>query len=667
MQIFEFHFNPKEKKDTIFDSFCFEPATNFERRMGSLYMAGLLKNILPQHRHFLDNLAQTIKDKYYKTTLNKPSQSLRESLKRANEYLEGIAKRGDVSWLGNLGFSVLSIKNFELNFTKVGNFKIILLRKGQVIDIDQRLRFQEIEPYPLKVFGNIISGKLTENDILLVLTKELFDFIQAQKLLQELAQVSIPQPLAQTERETIDQKRIKDFFNERKEKLLPVSGLYLLIVLSKEAPSKEKAILSQNRIFSLKKAFQPLLRPFKVPEVALPFKKLKRPKLTIRPQIKLPSLRIKKPKKLLLPAPALDKRAVLILSFIIFLTIGFFIFEKREELKLQEYAAQLEQIEEKVEEAQTYLMVAESKPQAKEQANLLFQESLEDLTPLINIASNFPSSLANQIFDLKETISNNLYQLNSLLIVAEPELFFEFKPREFVPQKMVYSQEKIIFFSPYANNVFQLSQEGESELLSIEKNFDLAVSLSDSLLLFSQPDQIVKLQDNLFQEPITLSPPYSDFDFSDLASYQSNLYFFEKKAGQIIKYPYLDNNWGNPQSWLGTKKAFDFKSMAVDGSVWILTKDNSIEKYYGGYLQKTLSLEIFPEIKSLSKIFTFLDLPYLYLLEPSQKRIVLLKKTGEVFKQYQSEEFDNLLDFTVSSDGKTIYLLNGMKVYKIKL
>jgi len=113
------------------------------------------------------------------------------------------------------------------------------------------------------------------------------------------------------------------------------------------------------------------------------------------------------------------------------------------------------------------------------------------------------------------------------------------------------------------------------------------------------------------------------------------------------------------------KKASGAKSLAVDGSVWLLAKNNSLSRYYTGRLQEEISLEIFPEAKEFKKIFTSSALPYLYLLEPAQKRIIILDKKGQIIKQFQSQKFDNLLDFAVSEDGKTIYLLNGLKLYKI--
>ena len=120
--------------------------------------------------------------------------------------------------------------------------------------------------------------------------------------------------------------------------------------------------------------------------------------------------------------------------------------------------------------------------------------------------------------------------------------------------------------------------------------------------------------------------------------------------------------WNKPEFWL--KKSIVGKSISVDGSVWILDK-NSISKYYAGLIQEKIEPNIFPSPKEFSKIFTS-SLPYLYILEPVQKRIIILDKAGQIIKQFQSESFDNLLDFGVSESGKTIWLLNGMKVYRIE-
>jgi hypothetical protein len=163
--------------------------------------------------------------------------------------------------------------------------------------------------------------------------------------------------------------------------------------------------------------------------------------------------------------------------------------------------------------------------------------------------------------------------------------------------------------------------------------------------------------------------PPADFNFDDLSIFKSGLYFLDIKSSKIIKYAYFgDLNWDNPVFWLDpSTENVNAKSIIVDGSVWILDGENSIKRYYAGTLQETLDLKIFPYPKNFSKIFTAPALPYLYILEPDQKRIIIINRSGKIIKQFQSEKFDNLTDFTVSSNGKIIYLLNGMKVYQIKL
>jgi len=660
MQIFEFHFNPKVKSDVIFDSFCYEPENVYEKRIGSLYMLGFLRNVLPQNSKLLDNLAKFIKEKYYRAISKSPEKSLRETLRKANEYLEKIAKEGDVSWLGNLNFAVISVKNSELNFTKIGDLKLFLLRKGHIIDIDQKLRFEDIEPYPLKIFGNIISGKLMENDLLLVSTANISEFFVKEKILAEIASI-IP----------FEQKRLKEILNNKKEALSKLSGLCLLITSSKETYLKEVEDFSQKRslkVFSLRGVFSPLLKIFKLPRIRLK-PKITKPKT---PKLKIPEFKwfnfkidIKKP-KLKLRNPFAGKKWGLILLLIAFLALGFFVFEKSEERQLETYKEQLNLIQEKVSQAQTYLILADN-PQARKNANNLYKESWEEIAPLFSLASSFPADFTQDVLSLRETISDNLYQLNKLKIVEEPELIFEFKPREFIPHKINHLEDSIYAFSPYVENLAEV-KEGSGNVHQIEEKFLSAASLGDTLLLFAKPDKIVPFKEGQFQEAFSLYPPYPEFNFDDFASYQGNFYFLDSEDKKIIKYPYSSSNqWSLPQLWLGTEKVKDFKSISVDGSIWFLTKQNSIEKYYGGRLAESFELEIFPEIKVLSKIKAYPGLPYLYVLEPAKLRIIILDKSGNIVKQIQSKKFDNLLDFSVTKEGREIYLLNGLNLYKIEV
>ncbi|MFH1582548.1 MAG: hypothetical protein ABIA08_02220 [bacterium] len=680
MQVFEFQFNPKHKEDLIFDSFCYEPENVYEKRMGSLYMLGILKNVLPQNVHFLDKLAKHIKEKYYKTVSITPEKSLKDTLKKSNEYLEKIVKMGDVSWLGNLSFSAVTIKNFELNFTKTGDLKIYLIRKGQVVDIDQKLNFGDFEPYPLKIFGNIVSGKLAENDIILVLTKSVSDIFFQEKFLSDIARVSLSENLAE------ETKKIKEIFNAKKDKLTEATGAALLIVLSKETMPKERETLAPKRklkVFSIKEAFAPIFKKIKIPHIPhisikkplirlprinirtnklrITLSKIKKPKLSL-PKISLPKISVPKIK---MPEIRLNKKITLIPILIIFLSLGYYIFQMQTEKKLENYQLILEEAKANIEKAETYFILSDDTPGTKEKANELLMESWQKLSPVFKDESSLPNDFKQEVISVKKDISDYLYEMNKFTELSDPELFFEFKPNDYVPFKISIFNNNLYFVNSYSKNAFELTQSKEGKIINVDKKLDFTNASKDSLLFLSKPNHLLVLEEGNLNEKQLLSPPYPDYDFNDFATYGNNIYFLDKNKSRIVKYPFSNNAWNNPQLWLEETKANEFKSMAVDGSIWLLTKNNEIKRYYGGSLQQTIKLDVFPETKDFSQIFTTPDIPYLYLIEPIQKRIIIMDKSGNIIRQYQSQSFDNLLDIVTSENGRTIYLLSGSKVYRI--
>lgn len=326
MQVFEFHFNPNLRPDLIFNSFCYEPGNIYEKRIGNLYLTGLLKNVLPQNIHFLDKLAKVIQKEYYRAIARKPEKALKESLKEANEFLEQIAKKGDVSWLGNLNFAVFSIKNHQLNFTKVGDLKTFLLRAGKVIDIDRKLKFEDLQPWPLKIFGNIVSGKLAEGDILLASTKEVTDFLEKENLLPEIGKIW-----------PVSEKAIREIFDKKREDVLKIFGLSLFVVSTKEVMAGKKQVISPKsypKEFNLREVFSPYLK-----KISARFKGLiKKPRLRLPGfggQAKLGKIpKLPNIKKITLPR--LNKKVVLVLALIFFLLLGFFLAQLKAQKELQE-------------------------------------------------------------------------------------------------------------------------------------------------------------------------------------------------------------------------------------------------------------------------------------------------------------------------------------------
>lgn len=679
MQVFEFHFSAKTKSDLIFDSFCYEPENIYEKKMGSLYMVGFLKNALPKNVRLIKGLAGLIKDKYYRSTIFTPEKSLKESLKLANEHLEEITQRGDVSWLGNLDFAVLSLiphrkirRGVKLNFAKVGDIKILLAREGRIIDIDKKIKLDDIEPYPLKVFSNTVSGKLAENDLILVLTKDVFEFFQQENLLAEIAQTT---PFCG--------KELKDILNGKKEHLVKISGVFLAINLTKEPLLGKKETISPKELkeFPLKTIFAPILKFFRKSKKVRPRSKKPKRKLKLAgikiPKIKTPKIvfqnivsavsqTVKKTITNKIKPLTLHKNIVLVLFLGLILFLGFAFSQYEQNQRIRIYERELEEIQEELDTAEGFLILKETSPQSLQTANLLLKGAWDEISVLHTKAIGLPQSFRNKVLVLKNEISEKLFTINKLEQIEKPKILFEFDHKIFVPQKITVKDDTLYFFSPYSQNIFSLKENGKTKILETEQKINLAIKFDDSIAFFSKPNQLIILENDTLV-PSSLQSPNLELDFQDAASFNSSFYFLDKKLGQIVKYPFLGNTaWGNSSLWLtqNTQRPVEADSFCVNGSIWVL-KENAVFQYYAGRFQRELNFEIFPEPNTFSRVYCSPALSYIYILEPIQRRIVVLNKEGQIIKQFQSESFNNLLDFAVSDNGKTIYLLNGLKVYQI--
>lgn len=191
MKAFQYYFNTKRQKEAIFESFSFKPDNAEHSNLGSLYIIGKISNALPQSQDTLKALAEVIRKSYY-TVLNKDANSAtKNALAKANEFLEENVKQGNVNWMGNLDFALLSVNGMFLNFVTVGDAKIILSRGEELYDIGENLEYQDAECGVGSVFPNVAIGKLSPDDRLIVATDEIYEFLDDNDLIEEIVGMKV--------------------------------------------------------------------------------------------------------------------------------------------------------------------------------------------------------------------------------------------------------------------------------------------------------------------------------------------------------------------------------------------------------------------------------------------------------------------------------------------
>jgi len=220
MRIFEFHFNPKARKDRFFKTFSFEKVLVGKDFTTNVYGIGELANALPQNSNFLDKIAHLVSEEY--RTQGKgvvtPEIVFKKALREVNSFLSKESKQGNVDWLGNLHLVFVAFSFFPrarkvtFSLAKSGNIQVFLARKNQLVNIAKD-----------KTLESAVVGKLFAEDKLMVVTHELFAFLESANLLSDLAFLK-------------EQKQYQQLLKQKEKELRKVAGVLFIGVIEELAP-----------------------------------------------------------------------------------------------------------------------------------------------------------------------------------------------------------------------------------------------------------------------------------------------------------------------------------------------------------------------------------------------------------------------------------------------
>lgn len=163
-------------------------------------------------------------------------------------------------------------------------------------------------------------------------------------------------------------------------------------------------------------------------------------------------------------------------------------------------------------------------------------------------------------------------------------------------------------------------------------------------------------------------------DIADIAVYKQNsgLYTVNKSDNEIYKHISIAAGFAGGEKWLKSPEGSPLTSpvsLAIDGDIYVLQNDSldPIVKFTKG-LKKEFSVSgLLMPLDKATKIITDVGMKNLYVLDPANKRIVVITKTGAIAKQFVSDKFNNLTDIAVNPTEKNLYILNGSLVYEIAM
>ena len=630
--------NPLGKKDSVCGVFSYEALNVEEAKLGNLYLIGKISNFSPKkHKNsefLLSVLTSVIKREFYAHPQKNTLEALESALQSANIYLEDFAKKGHKEWIGNLDFACLVFSQNIIHISQTGNMIFYLYRKGTMSNVAKKFLNNNDKSKSLKIFSNIASGDLEENDKIIIASADLLEIMPVLKI-KEL----ISYPSTEQLYEFIKGK-LKD------KKTAPNSLACLILEAKTKIPIIGKKILPRKEI----------------------------PKQT---EINLEKVLISKLEKTPLIKYKIPIYLITLFLFFSIILAPYLIQKLGYEIKIgkiNNFIVRAKEIVNKSELALVY--------QNHFQAQTLLQQADNLLTNAISLINQLPEEVQKKpekgLQSVQQTLNIQKNSINNVINISQPEEIADLSKNTFTfnPSGVLKLENYLFLYEITSGFIYKINLDDLKPtlvFLSSKDTFKLGAMKENAIIFLSDPEKIYVYDKNDHYDTYLLKPNLgSTLYVKDMALYSDSLYFLDTEKLDILKYVPQENSL-NGSGWLndppagGKEDLIDAQSIAIDGSVYITKADGTIIEFVSGKKVKEFKPNISPEFTKGHQIFTQPNMKNLYLLDPQFNRIISINKQDNMAIQYVSNYFDSLTDFWVSADEKTIYILNGLKVYRIDI
>jgi len=161
-----------------------------------------------------------------------------------------------------------------------------------------------------------------------------------------------------------------------------------------------------------------------------------------------------------------------------------------------------------------------------------------------------------------------------------------------------------------------------------------------------------------------------------VAGYQGNVYVLKGETDQVQKY-YCNAYELRPEAWIKDPRQVriaDTMDMAIDGSIYLVLKDGTVQVLLKGALARTLSYQdykarIYPPTVIAGAVFTDQESPYLYLTDRYVGRVIQIRKEGQAafvrdLRGPDDSALQELQAVAVRERQGVVYLVAGASLYR---
>lgn len=699
----------------VCETYIFEP-TKQEEPLGSLFAVGELEDRGGVGRELLDLTIAAIQKEYFRDPKRSVSQGFELALHQANLLLNDSVERGVKDWLGYFNVAVCVLAGSTLHVSVAGQASVTLVRKTSLTEVSEGLAVYPVTN-PLRTFSQVASGAMSARDVLYLGSANFRPLFRGEDL-KRFAIDHSAHTIA-----TRLQQLYADYGLRHPMAVLVVSLLpqYVVHPTSLEAsrggafslPEQRRgeaihtASLAPRRPIVLKRSWLSALGVTAGKFLLYSWNELKQ---TLWPAVKRGSLvfggQARKSSTVLLQAskrtvqglaskrpglslprqpswagfkarltnlpPSSKVFAVLAVLFAIALTVSLVLLraKRAEDTRIQAASEQLHAartakeaasaalIYDNRDEAQKLLGEAESHLEQVQGSGLYQEDALK---------------LRTEIATEQDHLQRIVRARGSAAAVVGSWSEFVSSPTDMY---LFVIGETIFTHDPATNAILKLGSDGKAERVTqttegIGFFVTGAVQEADKTIILATDAPGLALFDSndssLLRQEIAL--PNGQTRIDSLAVFGNRLYLHDQTSGQIHLYNKSLRGFTGGEPWIadGEFPKDAIRSIAIDGNIFTLHSDGSVRRLFKGVPAEFTLASLEPDLAGATRIVTSEEHQYLYIIDPKNKRVVILTKKGQLVQQIFIEDAASMQDAAVPADEKNLYVLDGARVLKVSL
>jgi len=283
---------------------------------------------------------------------------------------------------------------------------------------------------------------------------------------------------------------------------------------------------------------------------------------------------------------------------------------------------------------------------------------------------------AHQLVTTQLTLARELYdQISGQEEFGQLEIFYDLRlvDSEFVVSAVDATQQQAVFLDAGKKQVIALNLDNKQikqfDLNDADRLIDL--ELTDSTITILGKGVLAKDltdEDSNFEEIIPEGD--SNRNATLVEGFATYIYIFNPEKRNIYRYAKQEEEYSDPIGWVSGAAGFDYKqvsSLAIDGEMWIATRNGGLHKLASGREQEFEIIGLAEPFTHSLQVFTHEDLKNLYLLEPNSKRLVVINKKGEFLKEIKSDSLISTTTLFVSEELGKAFAVSGSIVYAMSI